>query len=105
MMLAKINGDKIYNIGAATTCGKVRSLVDANGTVYGIAGYDKGACNLFRYNVETGIEQLGNIPTAFADNGRNVCIFNATTMEISPDGKRIAIGGADELSGVVVITL
>ncbi len=105
MMLAKINGDKIYNIGAATTCGKVRSLVDANGTVYGIAGYDKGACNLFRYNVETGIEQLGNIPTAFAANGRQVCIFNATTMEISPDGKRIAIGGADELSGVIVVTL
>ena len=105
MMLAKINGDKIYNIGAATTCGKVHSLVNANGTIYGIAGYEKGACNLFRYSEESGMEQLGNIPTAFADNGRQVCIFNTTTMEISPDKTKIAIGGADELGGVIIIKI
>ena len=54
---------------------------------------------------ENGIEQLGYVPKAFAPNGRNVCIFNATTMALSADNKYLAIGGADELSGVIVIEL
>ena len=106
MMLAKIKDGKVKSLGAVTPCGSVNALVAApDGSVYGIAGYEKGAANMFRYDDETGIEQLGYVPMEFAKNGRKVCIFNATTMEISPDGKSLAIGGADELSGVIVIKL
>ena len=105
MMLAKIKDGKVKSLGAVTTCGSVNSLVCTGDTVYGIAGYEKGAANIFKYDDENGVEQLGNVPTAFADNRRNVCIFNATTMALSPDKKRIAIGGADNLSGVIIIKL
>ena len=105
MMLAKIKNGKVKSLGAVTPCGSVNSLVKTGKFVYGIAGYEKGACNMFRYDDEEGIEQLGYVPKAFASNGRNVCIFNATTMEISPDGNYLAIGGADELSGVIVLKL
>jgi len=105
MMLAKINNGKVKSLGAVTTCGSINSLVAVGNTVYGIAGYPKGGCNMFKYDDENGVEQLGYVPTAFAQNGRNVCIFNATTMELSPDKKYLAIGGADELSGVVIIKL
>ncbi len=105
MMLAKIKDGKVKSLGAVTTCGGVNSLVCTGDTVYGVAGYEKGACNMFKYDDENGVEQLGYVPKVFAKNGRNVCIFNATTMEISPDKTRIAIGGADELSGVIVIKL
>lgn len=107
MMLAHVIGTKVKSLGAVTPCGPVRSLaVTPDGsTVYGIAGYEKGATNLFRYDEENGIIQLGYVPTAFAGNGRNVCIFNATTIAMSPDGKHLAIGGADELSGVIILSL
>ena len=105
MMLAKIKEGKVKSLGAVTPCGSVNSLVRAGKYVYGVAGYEKGACNMFRYDDECGIEQLGYVPKAFAPNGRNVCIFNATTMEISPDGNYLAIGGVDELSGVIVLKL
>lgn len=107
MMLAKITDGKVKSLGAVTPCGSVHSLaVSADGkTVYGIAGYEKGACNMFKYDDENGIEQLGYVPKAFAANGRNVCIFNATTMAMSPSGEYLAVGGADELSGVIVIKL
>ncbi len=105
MMLAKIKDGKVKSLGAVTPCGSVNSLVAAGDTVYGIAGYEKGGANMFKYDDENGIEQLGYVPKAFAPNGRNVCIFNATTMCISPNGKYLAVGGADNLSGVVVIRL
>jgi len=105
IMLAKIKDGKVTNLGMATTCGSVNSLVNVNDIIYGVAGYPKGACNLFKYDGENGIQQLGYVPTAFADNGRKVCIFNATTLAVSPDKTQIAIGGADELSGVIIITL
>ncbi len=105
MMLAKIKDGKVKSLGAVTTCGSVNSLVCTGDTVFGIAGYEKGAANMFKYDDENGVEQLGYVPTAYADNRRNVCIFNATTMALSPDKNRIAIGGADELSGVIIIKL
>ena len=105
MMLAKIKDGKVKSLGAVTPCGSVNSLVATDDYVYGVAGYEKGACNMFRYDDENGVEQLGYVPKAFASNGRNVCIFNATTMALSPDKTRLAIGGADELSGVIVLKL
>ena len=61
--------------------------------------------NMFKYTEETGIVQLGYIPRIEAKNKRNVCIFNATTMAASPDGNYLAIGGADNLSGVVILKI
>ena len=42
---------------------------------------------------------------AFAENGRNVAMFRPTTLALSPDGKFLAVGGTDELAGVVVMKL
>ena len=105
LMLAKIKDNKVKSLGAVTPCGSVNSLVACGDTVYGVAGYPKGPANMFRYDDENGIEQLGYVPTAFAKNGRKVNIFNATTLSLSPDNKYLAVGGADELSGVIVIKL
>jgi len=105
MMLAKIKDGKVKSLGAVAPCGSVNSLVVAGDTVYGIAGYEKGVTNMFKYDDENGVEQLGYVPKAFADNGRNVCILNATTLSLSPDGKYLAVGGRDELSGVMILKL
>ena len=70
-----------------------------------IAGHKEGVGQLFTYDDENGIALLGKIPEAFAENGRNVALFRPTTLAISPDGKYLAVGGADELGGIVVLTL
>ena len=48
---------------------------------------------------------MGIIPEAFAENGRNVAIYRPTVVAASPDGKYLAVGGADEMSGVVILKL
>lgn len=51
------------------------------------------------------MELLGAVPEAFAENGRNVAVFRPVTLALSPDDKYLAVGGADEVAGVAVITL
>ena len=104
-MLASVKDGKVKSLGAATPCGKIKSLVKVGDTVWGVAGYERGMTNMFKYTEDTGIIQLGYIPKIKAKGGRNVCIFNATTMAASPDGQYLAIGGADNLSGVVIIKI
>jgi len=103
MMLARVKDGRVMSLGAVTPCGSVNSLVNIGDTVYGIAGHECGVTNMFKYDSEGGVTQLGYVPTGDAVCGRRVCIFNATTMAASPDGKYLAVGGADELSGVMII--
>lgn len=105
-MLAKITNGKVFNLGQVCSAGGIHQLdVAPNGKAWGIAGHKEGTGQLFTYDDETGIDLLGKIPEAFAENGRNVAIFRPTTLAISPDGKYLAVGGEDEMAGIVVLTL
>lgn len=107
MMLARVKGDQVFGLGAVCTCGGVHSLcVMPDGKkAYGVCGYEMGIGSWFSYDETVGVQNLGYIPDVFASNGRKVCIYHPTTLAVSPDGKYLAIGGSDELSGVVVIRL
>lgn len=103
-MLAKITGTKVFNLGQVCSAGGVHALDTApNGTAWGIAGHAEGVGQLFTYTDEEGLNLLGMIPEAFAENGRNVALFLPTTLAISPDGKYLAVGGEDEVGGIVVM--
>lgn len=105
-MLAKITNGKVFNLGQVCSAGGIHQLdVAPDGTVWGIAGHKEGTGQLFTYDEEGGINLLGKIPEAFAENGRNVALFRPTTLAISPDGKYLAVGGEDEMGGIVVLTL
>ena len=105
-MLAKITNGKVFNLGQVCSAGGIHQLdVAPNGTVWGIAGHREGTGQLFTYDDENGVNLLGKIPEAFAENGRNVALFRPTTLAISPDGKYLAVGGEDEMGGIVVLTL
>lgn len=105
MMLARVKDGKVFNLGAVCPCGPVIDITTVGNRVYGIAGYHKGMGNIFSYDNQTGVQLLGYVPDCFADNRRKVCIYHPTVIEASPDGKHLAIGGADELSGVIILTL
>ena len=105
-VLAKINGDKVFSFGQMISAGGVHSLsVAPDGKAYGVAGHKEGCGMLFSYDAESGVTLLGILPEAFAENGRNVAIYRPTTVAVSPDGKYIAVGGADEISGAVVLKI
>ena len=105
-MLAKVTGTKVYNLGQVCTAGGIHQLdIAPNGTVWGIAGHAEGTGQLFTYDDENGVTLLGKIPEAFAGNGRNVALFRPTTLALSPDGKYLAVGGEDEMGGIVVMRL
>lgn len=105
-MLAKVTGEKVFSLGRVATAGGVHSLdVAPDGTVWGVAGHKSGCGVLFKYDDECGVTLLGILPEVFAENGRNVAIYRPTTLAVSPDGKYLAVGGADEMSGAVILKI
>ena len=105
-MLAHIQENRVFSLGQVCAGGSIHALdVAPNGTVWGVAGHPDGIGRLFTYSTETGVTLLGKVPCAFAENGRNVALFRPTTLALSPDGKKLAVGGEDEVGGIVVLTL
>jgi len=105
-MLCRVNGEQVFGLGQVCTAGGVHAMdIAPDGTVWGVAGHREGIGQLFKYDSKNGLELLGAVPEAFAENGRNVAMFRPATLALSPDGKYLAVGGEDELAGVAVITL
>ena len=105
-VFAIVKGEKAFSFGQVISAGGIHSLDAApDGTVWGVAGHKEGCGMIFKYTEEEGITLLGIVPEAFAENGRNVAIYRPTVIAVSPDGKHIAIGGADEISGLTVFKL
>lgn len=105
-MVAVVNGEKVFSLGQVCSGGGVHSLdCTADGRVWGVAGHPEACGQVFTYCAEEGLVLRGIVPEAFSACGRNVTCYRPTTIAISPNGRYIAIGGADELGGVVVLDI
>ncbi len=106
-MLAIVDKDNVYSLGAVCASGKVHSLKKApnSNVVYGVAGYTRGIGNVFSFDEAGGIKQLGILPAVPCDNGGFIAIYRPTHIAISPNGKYIAFGGDNELGGIAVASL
>ncbi|MEA4824020.1 MAG: hypothetical protein VB111_07900 [Clostridiaceae bacterium] len=108
-MLAIVKPDgKVYSLGSAAAYGPIRCMVtDAAKTkLWGVAGDDEDMGYVFAYDDEEGLRQLGIL------NYNSHGYFDGPTasnvlssIALSPDGKVLAIGGADRIGTVHIITL
>ncbi len=107
MMLCRVKDGKVFGLGAVTTSGGVHCLsVAPDGkTVYGVAGYECGKGDVFRYSEDTGLFWLGSVPITTTPTGRQLVSGRPWICAVSPDGRHLAIGSLDEMSGVGVYTL
>jgi len=104
MMLCIVKNGQVFGLGAVTTSGGVHSLAVAPDgmTVYGVAGYELGKGDLFRYDDVHGVCWLGSLPIVKATSGRQLVNYQPWRVAISPDGKHLAVGMLDAMSGVAV---
>ena len=107
MMLCLVKDGRVFGLGAVTTSGGVHSLaLGADGmTVYGVAGYELGKGDLFRYCDTHGLHWLGSIPIVKTPTGRQLVNYRPWRVTVSPDGRHLAVGMLDEMSGVAVFGL
>ena len=99
---------KVYSLGSAAAYGPIRCLcTNADKTkLWGVAGDDEDMGYVFAYDDENGLRQLGmlnyNIHGYFdGPTASNVL----SSITLSPDGKYLAIGGADRIATVHIIDL
>ena len=107
--LARINKDgTVFSIGPAVCQGPIRSIcADLDHKVaYGVGGDVEDIGNVFRYDEKKGLEYLGYVCSDAWDDSIGTCVnFVPSACAVSPDGKKIAIGGADRLACAFIVTL
>jgi len=105
-MTCLVDGEKVFGLGQVCSGGGVHSLdCTADGKVWGVAGHAEACGQVFTYSKEEGLILRGIVPEVYASCGRNVTCYRPTTLALSPSGRYLAIGGADELGGVVVLDI
>ena len=106
-MVGVIDGEKVFSLGQVCSGGGVHSLdCTADGKVWGVAGHAEACGQVFTYSAEEGLVLRGIVPEVRVPcGGRIVTCYRPTTLSLSPNDRYLAIGGADELGGVIVLDI
>lgn len=106
-ILCIVDGDRVYSLGMAGYNGPIRSLTSsADGSfAYGTAGDEEDLGMLFKYSDVCGLELLGmiQVQTPETDGMLESNVLSACC--ISPDGTKLAVGGADRLGTVYIFNI
>lgn len=107
--LARINADgTVFSIGPAVCQGPVRALCfdPIHAVAFGVGGDPEDIGNLFRYDEVNGLQYLGYMANDTWTDPVGTCAnFILSSVAVSPDGSKIAVGACDRLACVYVCTL
>lgn len=102
-VLGIINGENVFRLGRVGANGPIKDIVATpdGKMAYGVCGDNDELGILFRYTDENGVEELGNIyildnKDGFANSTKPCC------LDVSGDGKTVAIGVEDEMGCVYI---
>lgn len=106
-MFALIRNGKVFSMGNAAPMGPVRCMAVApDGTLYGTCGDEEDMGTVFRYDDENGLVQMGLInynSPGYMDGPTAANVLSS--IAVSPDGKYLAVGGADRIGSVHILKL
>lgn len=100
-----VDRGKVFRMGRVCTSGAVIDIVSTpdGSVVYGICGDVDGLGTVFKYTDDFGLEELG---TLFFNKGSEYGFGNSTKpscLDVSDDGKTLAIGVEDEMACVYIL--
>jgi len=100
-MLAVVDGDHVFSLGAVAVGEAVRSIVSngAGTEAYGVASDPDGFGMMFRYSVDTGVELYGFVQ-GNAGGGMQGHTYEPYAVAFAPDDKSVAIGGKGKMGTV-----
>ncbi|MCL2461439.1 MAG: hypothetical protein FWF44_02135 [Defluviitaleaceae bacterium] len=100
-MLAVVDGDSVFALGAVTAGEPVRSLAsNSAGTLaYGVASDPQGFGMVFSYDVNKGVALHGFL-LVYDDKKRAGYSYEPRTVAFAPDDRSIAIGAGDNMGTV-----
>ncbi len=106
LALVSLNGE-VFSLGQAAAYGPVRCMVTnaARTALWGVAGDDEDMGYVFYFDDQTGLRQLGMLNYDSIGFYRPSASNILSSVALSPDEKTLAIGGADRLGTVHMITL
>lgn len=101
-LLSVVSDQGVFALGPAWINGPVRAMcADQNGTAWGVAGDDADICMVFSYDARRGLRWHGMVSVSDPERG----IFRSPRLDaicVSPDGKRIVIGGGGRMGCVYI---
>jgi len=106
-LFATYKDGNVFSYGNAAAMGPVRCMCIApDGVLYGVAGDVEDVGTVFCFDDVKGLKQLGfinyNAP-GWMDGPTAANLLSSAA--VSPDGKYLAIGGADRIGSVHIIRL
>ena len=106
-LVAVVDGEDVFALGNGAVYGPVRCLcTNAEKTLaWGVAGDDEDMGYIFTYDDKRGLRQLGMLNYDSLGFYRPSASNVLSSIALSPDESRLAIGGADRLGTVHVIDL
>jgi hypothetical protein len=93
-----------YALGAVGVHGPVHQIAVANGHAFGVSGDPNDLGNLFHYNDETGLREVGRMMITPQEDPV-FCNTQPVRVAVSPDGERVAVSVADMLGCVYVFKI
>lgn len=104
--LARVDPDgSVFSIGPAVCQGPIRALAfdKVHEKLYGVGGDVEDIGNLFTYDEKAGLLYKGYMASDAWNDDIGACAnFIPSAIAISPDGSRVAVGGADRLACVFI---
>jgi len=98
----------VFSLGPAVCQGPVRCLCadPKRGVLYGVGGDEEDVGGVFRYDEKNGLIYLGYMASdPWTDETGTAANFVLSSVALSPDGTRLAVGAADRLACVYTVVL
>jgi hypothetical protein len=106
-MLAIVDEENVFSLGLCAVNGPVKQIVvdEINNIAYGIAGDESDLGMVFSFDERNGLKWLGRVFFNKFEEPGIAASCELSTIAISKDGKKLAIGSKDRMGCVYIYSI